>query len=732
MFVLKALQTRMINIHHKTLQDLEFSTVIEQVGALCITELGHQSAMQILPFNNKEDVINGLQLTNEYVSSFYNDNRIPNHGFDTISKELKLINIENTYLEVHSLKKLVSISLTVNEILKFLTKFEEYYPNLNRFASNIEVTTVILEKVDANVDRFGDIKDNASALLFELRQEINKLKGKINQSFASALHTYHNLEYLDDIRESVVDNRRVLAVKAMYRRKVKGAIMGSSKTGSIVYIEPETTLKYSRELNNLEFEEQEEIIRILKDITNFIRPFLPLLEQYQSFLVQMDVISAKAKYARSMNGILPEVTNERMLYIRDAYHPLLYLNNKEKKEQTFPQTIELKQESRVIVISGPNAGGKSITLKTVGLLQVMLQSGMLIPVHERSKVCLFDRILSDIGDNQSIENHLSTYSYRLKQMNYFLKKCNKNTLFLIDEFGTGSDPELGGALAETFLEEFYHREAFGIITTHYSNLKILANELPCMLNANMLFDEKSLEPMFKLAIGQAGSSFTFEVAQKNGIPYSLINRSKKKIERSKVRFDATIAKLQKERAKLEKTERSLKVNEQKKRSETDKLELTNAKIQKKLENFQELYDSNQRLIYLGQKLNDISEKYFENKRKRELMDELFRLVQIENSKRKKVSAKQKKVIKAKETHVKQEAEKKVNIIRQKKKTAKKKAANKPLAQKPILKIGDRVRMHDGRAIGSIDTIEKNKAIVNYGIFTTNVSIDLLELVEAKK
>jgi len=722
----------MINIHEKTLQDLEFSTVLQQVSEHCITALGHEAVIQILPFKNKEDLRIGLQLTNEYLSSFYNDNRIPNHGFDTIIKELKLLKIENTYLEVHSLKKLVSISLTVNEILKFLTKFEEYYPNLHTFATNIEVTNAIIEKVDANVDRFGDIKDNASALLFGLRQEINKLKGKINQSFASALHTYHNLEYLDDIRESVVENRRVLAVKAMYRRKVKGAIMGSSKTGSIVYIEPETTLKYSRELNNLEFEEQEEVVRILKEITNYIRPLLPLLEQYQGFLVHMDVISAKAKYARSMDAILPEVTDERCFYIRDAYHPLLYLNNKEKGEKTFPQTIELQQESRVIVISGPNAGGKSITLKTVGLLQVMLQSGLLIPVHERSKVCVFNRILTDIGDNQSIENHLSTYSYRLKQMNYFLKKCNKSTLFLIDEFGTGSDPELGGALAETFLEEFYHREAFGIITTHYSNLKMLANELPCMLNANMLFDEKSLEPMFQLAIGQAGSSFTFEVAQKNGIPYSLINRSKKKIERSKVRFDATIAKLQKERAKLEKTERSLKVNDQKKQSETDKLELTNAKIQKKLESFQELYDSNQRLIYLGQKMNDISEKYFENKGKRELMDELFKLVQIENSKRKKVSAKQKKVIKAKETHVKQEAEKTVNVIRQKKKTAKKKAANKPVAPKPTLKVGDHVRMHDGRAIGSIDTIEKNKAIVNYGIFTTNVSIDLLELVEASK
>jgi len=721
----------MIHIHEKTLQDLEFQTVLQQVSELCVTPLGNEKALQISSYKTREELQVALNLTNEYVSSLYNDNRIPNHGFDTITKEIKLLNIENTYLEVHGLKKIVAMSISVNAIVTFLNKFEEYYPNLNQFASHIEVTKILIEKVDGIVDRFGDIKDNASNLLFDIRQSINKIKGKINSSFSSALNTYHNFEYLDDIRETVVDNKRVLAVKAMYRRKVKGSIMGGSKTGSIVYIEPEATLQHSRELNNLEYEEHEEVIRILKEVTNFIRPFLPLLEDYQSFLINIDVISAKAKYAKSMNGILPKFSEDKSMYLRDAYHPLLYLNNLEKKEKTFPQSIELKSDSRIIVISGPNAGGKSITLKTVGLLQVMIQSGMLIPVHERSKVCLFDRILSDIGDNQSIENHLSTYSYRLKQMNYFLKKCNKNTLFLIDEFGTGSDPELGGALAETFLEEFYHREAYGIITTHYSNLKILANELPFMLNANMLFDERSLEPLFKLVIGQAGSSFTFEVAQKNGIPYSLINRAKKKIERSKIRFDATIAKLQKERSRLEKTGQSLKQNEKKKLEEADKLEEINAKIQKKLESYQELYDSNQRLIYLGQKVNDIAEKYFDNKQKRELMAELFKVVQIENSKRKKVSAKQKKIIKTKEKQVKQEAEKKVEVIRKKKKIAKQKAIEAP-KPKATIRLGDRVRMEDGRAIGTIDKIEKNKAVVNYGMFTTNVSLDQLELVEAVK
>lgn len=721
----------MININKKTLQDLEFYTVLNQVSEYCITPLGHEAVLQLEPYSTREHLLVELNKTNEYLASFDNENRIPNHGFDEITKELKLLTIENNYLEIHSLRKLSTISATANEIILFLKKFEEYYPTLNEYASNIEVTKLIIDKVNSIIDRFGDIKDDASQRLLQIRYEMNILKGKINSSFTSALNTYHQLEYLDDIRETVVDNKRVLAVKAMYRKKVRGAIMGGSKTGSIVYIEPETTLQHSRELNNLEYEEKEEIIKILKEVTTYIRPFGRLLEQYQVFLTQLDVISAKAKYANSINGLLPEITEERQFYIRDAYHPLLYAANLKKGQTTFPQSITLEQDSRIIVISGPNAGGKSITLKTVGLLQVMLQAGMLIPVHERSKMCLFNKVLSDIGDNQSIENHLSTYSYRLKQMNYFLKKCDDKTLFLIDEFGTGSDPELGGALAETFLEVFYERGAFGIITTHYSNLKILANELPHIQNANMLFNEHSLEPMYKLVIGQAGSSFTFEVAQKNGIPYSLINKAKKKIERGKVRFDKTIAKLQKERSKLEKTERSLKVNEQKKMAEADKLEEINARVQKKLESYQELYDSNQRLIYLGQKLDAISEKYFENKDKKDLIGEFLKIVAVENSKRKRESKKQKDIKKAKEAKLNKEVQKKVEIIREKKKEEKKKAIEQP-KPRPTLKVGDRVRLLDGKAVGSIDTIEKNKAVVNYGIFTTNVDIDQLELVQAAK
>jgi DNA mismatch repair protein MutS2 len=721
----------MISITTKTLQDLEFNTVLQTVSDACNTEIGKQKALEIVPFNNKENLMNALLQTSEYLSSFTNNNAIPNHGFDNITNDIKFLAIEDSFLEVGSFRKIATLSETVNVLLVFLKKFHDYYPKLNERATQVEYTKYIIQKIDEIVDKYGEIKDNASPDLINIRRDMSLVRGKVNQSFGQAMSQYNALGYLDEIKESFVENRRVLAVLAMYRRKVKGSILGSSKTGSIAYIEPEATLRYSRELSNLEYEEREEITRILKKLSNDIRPFLELLKQYQEFLSDIDVVAAKAKYARKINAVLPTITNEKELYFRDAFHPILYLNNLEKKEKTYPQTIELNNENRIIVISGPNAGGKTISLKTVGLLQLMLQCGILIPVHERSKTFLFDRILTDIGDNQSIENHLSTYSYRLKNMNYFLKKCNAKTLFLIDEFGTGSDPELGGALAEIFLEEFYHREAYGIITTHYSNLKILANELAFASNANMLFDEKSLEPMYKLILGQAGSSFTFEVAQKNGIPYGLINRAKKKIEVGKVRFDKTIATLQKERTKLEKTSQTLKEEETKAREEGKKMETINIKIQDKLERYQELYDANQRLIYMGQKIDDIAEKYFNNKDKKVLIGEFLKIVEIENSKRKKATAKErveKEIIKKKvieEVHVKVEE---IREVKKEKKKAQKIESEKP---KITLKVGDRVRMFDGKAVGTIDKIEKNKAVVNYGVFTSKVNLEQLEYVQAK-
>ena len=500
----------------------------------------------------------------------------------------------------------------------------------------------------------------------------------------------------------------------------------SSKTGSIVYIEPQETLVQSRKLQDLIYDEEQEVKRILKELTAYLNPFIETLSDYQNYLTHIDVVYSKAKYADEISAIKPNFSKEKNIKLKNAFHPLLYTSNKKQNITTYPQTIGLDKENRIIVISGPNAGGKSITLKTIGLLQLMVQSGILVPVHQSSEISIFKNIISDIGDNQSIENQLSTYSYRLKNMNSFLRKCNSDTLFLIDEFGTGSDPELGGALAEIFLEVFYERESFGVITTHYSNLKLLADELPYMSNANMQFNDKTLEPIFNLVVGQAGSSFTFEVAQKNGIPYSIINRAKKKIERGKVRFDATIVKLQKQRMELDKTTSSLKDEESKFRKEKEKLNQTNDKIKSKLINYQELFDSNQRMIVLGNKLNDIAQRYFNDNKKRNLVSEVIKLVDTLNSKRKKTNFSKNKLDKIKKKRTAQILENELKDIRKEKKRNKNIVV--PKKNKVELKIGDKVRFEDSRSIGTIDKIEKNKAIVNYGTFITKVDLIRLDIV----
>ena len=717
-------------IPNKTLEDLEYIEVLNQCANFAITQLGKDAIQKLQPSVDTELIEKQLKSVSEFKSSFDNENTIPNHGFESLLDIFPLLKIENSVLAISSFRNMATNTETTNKLIKFLIKFQAYYPTLYEFSNNISIENDIIPAIERVIDRFGEIRDKASDNLFSIRKKLQQLRGKISSSFNKSLSQYNGADYLDDIKESIVNNRRVLAVKAMYRRKVKGTIMGSSKTGSIVFIEPETTYLQNQELQNLLFEETEEIKKILSELTDFFRPYLPYFQNQHSFLLKFDIIYAKACYGNEIDGIFPKInSDEKEINYKKAFHPLLLQTNRLQNKPTYPQDIKLNSEHRIIVISGPNAGGKSITLKTVGLLQLMLQSGMLIPVKENSVACIFELILTDIGDNQSIENQLSTYSYRLNNMKYFLKKCNSNTLFLIDEFGTGSDPELGGALAEVILEDFYEREALGLITTHYSNLKVLATELPKMINANMQFDSKTLEPIFKLVLGEAGSSFTFEVAQKNGLPYNLVNRAKKKIEKGKVRFDATIAKLQKERNQLLKTGESLKKKESKAEEQNEQTAQIKAKLKSKLSSYQELFDHNQKMIVLGNKFNEIGERFFKNNKKRPLISELLKLVESENSKRKKKSNLLLKTEKEKKKKINEQVNKEIALVRKEKKKNK---IDKPKKSNIKLKVGDSVRMFDGRSVGSIDLIEKNKAIVNYGVFKTQVSLDLLEIVEGKQ
>ena len=713
-------------IPNKTYEDLEFDKVLNQISSFSITPMAKEIILDLKPIENKENIELSLLITSEFKSSFENANKIPNHGFETLKKPIQLLKIENSVLDVESFRNISHASETVNKLLSFFKKFKTYYPNLFSIGSNIELNKDLKRNIDNVINRFGEITDNASENLFSIRKKSQEIKSKISKSFNKSLSHFNKLDYLDEIRESVIDNKRVLAVKAMYRRKINGTIMGSSKTGSIVFIEPETTYILSRELQNLIFEEDEEIKKILSQLTDYFRPYSDLIINYEEYLINLDIYYSKAKYSIEINGIMPKISNSNEMELIKAYHPLLYRSNKVQEKKTYPQNIILNNKNRIIVISGPNAGGKSITLKTIGLLQIMSQTGILIPVDEKSKICFFKRILTDIGDNQSIENHLSTYSYRLKNMKIFLKKCDEETLFLIDEFGTGSDPELGGALAEVILEEFYNRNSFGLITTHYSNLKLLANELSCMSNANMQFDNKTLEPTFNLISGDAGSSFTFEVAQKNGFPFSLINRAKKKIENQKIRFDSTIAKLQKERSSRAKTGRFLKEKELEAEEESSKLVVLNNKTKEKLIRYQELYDHSKKMINIGNKLDNIAEKYFLNNKKRIMISDVIQLIESENSKRKKKSASQISLDQKNKKLTRIDAEKKIKKIRKNKKKEKKIINNKSLVE---LKIGDNVRLYESKSVGTIDSIKKNKAIVNYGKFTTQVDLEKLEYVQ---
>jgi DNA mismatch repair protein MutS2 len=718
----------MSNISTKTLQDIEFDKVVKQASIYCTTEDGKASMSLVVPLTGKRSIKSALGHTNEYLSSFSSEYAIPNHGFDPVKRELQLLGIENSILEKESIRKLVTLPKSVNDHIRFFKKTQEYFPTLAERTDPIPLNTEIPDRVDEILDKYGEIKDDASPVLKDLRREMNSVRGQLNGSFGAALSHYSKLDFLDEIRETVVENRRVLAVRSMHRRKVKGKIMGSSKTGSITYIEPERVLTLSRKLSELEIEEHEEIQRILKELTDFLRYFIEDFETYRDYLAQTDVIAAKAKYARKINGVLPILVDNRELDLVDAYHPLLLVANRERDEKTFSQSIQLTPDNRIIVISGPNAGGKSITLKTIGLLQVMTQSGMLIPVHEKSRVCFFDTILTDIGDNQSIDNHLSTYSYRLKNMRGFLRGADDKTLFLIDEFGTGSDPELGGALAESMLEELYARKSYGIITTHYTNLKMLANELPEMTNANMLFDARSLEPIYQLQLGEAGSSFTFEVAQKNGIPFSLINKAKKKVERGKIRFDKSIAALQKERSDLRRNNESLRTKEVQATQLASRLDDTQDRVKQKLEDFQELYDTYQRHIQLGKKFDQLAKDFSNNKKKRLLLDELMKLVITENVKRQPVPKKKEEANKekGKQKQVENEVIQKVTKIRQERKAAAPKVEVKEVKPTYDFKIDQRVRLIDSKSIGTIDSIEKGKATVNYGMFTTIVSVEQIE------
>ena len=711
------------------LNELEFPKLLEEITPYAYSPRVAEKISNIKPLPQKEAEFL-LKKTSEFLSSYESENFIPFDEYEDIEEPLKLMLIENFRLEASAFLRIRKITEQIGKLQSFFPKFSENFPNLEEEIKGLEFRKEIIDKVSAVFNRFGEVKNEASPLLKEIRESISIAKKNIQENFNKSLNHYAQQDFLDEIRESTIEDQRVLAVKSGFKKRVSGRVLGVSKTGSITYIQPDSVVRHYHQLRESEEEQKKEVDRILRKLTSEIAEFYSQLSDYQEYLYNLDITRAKAKFAEKINGVLPKINTHKTLKLIDAYHPLLWLRNTQENKEIFPQTLQLSEENRIICISGPNAGGKSITLKTLGLLQLMIQSGILVPVHPRSEMFFFDKLMTDIGDNQSIENHLSTYSSRLKKMSRIVREADENTLLLIDEFGTGSDPELGGALAEAFLEFFYEKESFAVITTHYTNIKLVVEQLPHAQNAAMLFDEETLEPMYKLEVGQAGSSFTFEVAEKNNIPRFIIHSAKKKIERDVVNLDKTIVKLQQEKFEVEKLKSDLTEKRELTQNKRDNLQKLNEQLQQKLYNFQKLYEEEHRKLQFGTRIQSFIDDYAKGKSRKDIVKEFIKILEQEkfrkNQNTEKIEAEKLKVVKRKVT---QEL-KKESVIQTITETQEKIQERERRERALWLKVGQRVRIIGSTSIGTIEKIDSktNKATINYGLFKTQISTDELERV----
>ncbi len=714
-----------MQVTKENLQELEFPKLLAEISPYAYSPKVAEKILHLKLLKIDEAEIT-LKKTAEYLTSYESSNAIPFSEYEDIEAELKVMHIENFRLENAAFIKIKNLTEQIGKLQKFFPTFSETFPILLEEVMQLDFKKEIADKIDKVFNRFGEVKSEASPILKSLRTEIQHAKKHIQENFSKTLSHLSSTDFLDEIKETVIDDQRVLAVKSGFKKRVPGRVLGVSKTGSITYIQPESVSRHYFKLREAEEEEKKEVDKILRKLTAEIAIYAPELEEYQKYIFDLDITRAKAKFAEKIGGVLPKINRHKTMRLVNAFHPLLLMRNREEKKEIYPQTLTLTEHNRILCISGPNAGGKSITLKTVGLLQLMIQSGILVPVHPKSEMFFFEKIRTDIGDNQSIENHLSTYSSRLKKMSGIIREADDNTLLLIDEFGTGSDPELGGALAESFLEFFYEKKSFAIITTHYTNIKLVVEQLPNATNAAMLFDEYSLEPLYKLEVGQAGSSFTFEVAEKNRIPRFIIKNARSKVEKDVVNLDKTIVKLQQEKFEVEKLKSNLVEQKESVEDKRENLQKLNEQLQQKLYNFQKLYEEEHRKLQFGNKIEAFIDGYLKGKSRKDIVKDFVKI--LEQEKFRKLGSDKAESEKLKVTKRKVEQQlKKENIQVQIAETNQKLEEKTQKERAVWMKVGQRVRIAGSTSVGTIETIHKNgKVTVNYGLFKTQINGDELE------
>ncbi|MDA0913013.1 MAG: DNA mismatch repair protein MutS [Bacteroidetes bacterium] len=710
--------TSSVNSTHKslphfdsqTVKDLEFDLVRRLLLNHCHNPTIIARAQQVVPLAHSKDWHHFLHLTKEFLEIKRTGVPFPAVGCEEIGPDNKRLAVRDSVLDEAAFARLRLAISTMNEVLKSVHSMDyEFIPRLTALLDSIEPNTQLPKLIDEVFDAKGQVKSNASPKLIQIREAMIKLRRNINRNFSREVKKNLEKGWLADTKESFINNRRVLAIQSTHKRKVTGTVLGQSKNGTITFIEPASTVSLNFEMEMMQDDERKEILRILRQLTSKARQFLPQLRDYEWALIELDWLRAKAQLAVEMEADLPGLREDSSFHLIQAYHPILSLQNKAQQKHTEPQTIALNSKERMLVISGPNAGGKSIALKTVGLLQVMLQSGLLVPVHPNSEMGCFGAILTDIGDNQSIENQLSTYSYRLNRMKSFLSVADKRSLLLLDEFGTGSDPELGGALAEVFFEELYERNVYAVITTHYANIKTRAAQLPHAINGSMRFDQDSLAPLYKLDVGTPGSSFTFEVAQINGIEQKLIERAKSKLDRNKVKLDQLISDLQKEKNTLTRTtDRNLK-----KELELEQLraELVRREqhIQERLDAQQAVSEEQNEALHRGRKMQQFVQRFDPGKKNQALVDDILKYVAVEQTKR-----------------LESEKAKKVKEQARASRTSKKR---RPQHFTERIKVGSTVRLRNGgKERGTVILMQGTAVTVLFGAFKTKVKLEQLSWV----
>jgi DNA mismatch repair protein MutS2 len=688
------------------LSQLEFDKVRTLLMELCNTDYSRQKADNLRIHTRKEFIDRDLKQSHEFKMILLQQQYFPIDFTINISKDIKLLSIPGALIVGEQWMLIKKLTECIGSIFRwFDNERRTAFPALSEVIKDSYYEKIIVELINEVMDDSGVVKDNASDDLQKIRLNLFKRRNELRRMFEKVVQKMSKAGYTADIDESFSNGRRVIAVFSEHKRQVKGILHGESDSRKTAFIEPEETIELNNEVFSLENEEVKEVQKILRALTAKLSVYAPLLNQYIQIIGEFDFIKAKAGLAVKMNANLPDIADKAQIKLVEAYHPLLLLYNKVSGKKTIPVSLNLDEQNRILVISGPNAGGKTVTMKTIGLNQLMLQSGLLVPVSATSQMGIFKQLFIHIGDTQNLQFELSTYSSHLLHMKHFMENANGKTMFFIDELGSGSDPNLGGAFAEVIMEELSRRHSFGVVTTHYLNLKVMANHTQGILNAAMQFDEVNLLPMYKLITGKPGSSYTFAIAERIGLPNHLINCARKLVEEDHFKLDRL----------LNRTEQDLQLLEKEKK-ELNRLMKENERLKKEMEIVLDKERHRQQVEILRNQ-NKITEdrliylKDMERKLKQVVLD-----WKKSDNKNEVVKNLQNLLFKQKETIVVNKLAKKVDL------------KYKELNDQII--VGSLVKLKKNYQVGEVKEIRGKRAIVQIGLLPMNV--DLADLIPVQK